>query len=553
MKAAELRQSILQAAVQGKLVPQNPQDEPASELLKRIRQEKAQLIKEGKLKKEKPLPSVTEDEILYDLPEGWVWCRLSEIILDIFTGPFGSMLHKSDYVENGIPLVNPMNMVDQKIVPSKKMLVSQETRKRLSSYVLSTGDIVVARRGELGRCALVSEKENGWICGTGSFFLRLTSLFDTSYFLLLFRSYQTRQQLAQNSVGATMNNLNHNILKQIYMGVPPLSEQHRIVDKVEKLMLLCGELETEEKKLDALEIHFTEYLPKAILQAATQGKLVPQNSHDEPASELLKRIQQKKAQLVKEGKLKKEKPQPPISEDEIPYDLPEGWVWCRTADICSYIQRGKSPTYSDIKMYPVVSQKCVQWDGIDMSKVRFIAPETMSKYEEIRLLQTGDLLWNSTGQGTLGRIAIYNKQLNSYQCAVADSHVTVLRAIAVLPQYMYYWFAGPEVQSTIEEKATGSTKQIELATLTIMNHTFPLPPLAEQQRVISKVDELMALCDKLKATYLISTPLSKPDNIIPFPATKKEEETLLAARGDVAQLSNEAMQAINDLFAEDEE
>lgn len=244
---------------------------------------------------------------------------------------------------------------------------------------------------------------------------------------------------------------------------------------------------------------------------------------------------------------------PPISEKEIPYDLPEGWVWCRTADICSYIQRGKSPTYSDTKMYPVVSQKCVQWDGIDMSKTRFIAPETMSKYEENRLLQTGDLLWNSTGQGTLGRIAIYDKQLNSYQCAVADSHVTILRPMHILPKYMYYWFAGPEVQGTIDEKATGSTKQTELATLTIMSHILPLPPLAEQLRIVSKVDELRTLCDELKAAYTAAIPLDKIDNIIPFPSTKKEEETLLAARGDVGQLSNEAMQAIDDLFAEDEE
>lgn len=547
MKAAELRQSILQAAVQGKLVPQNPQDEPASELLKRIRQEKAQLIKEGKLKKEKPLPSVTEDEILYDLPEGWVWCRLSEIILDIFTGPFGSMLHKSDYVENGIPLVNPMNMVDQKIVPSKKMLVSQETRKRLSSYVLSTGDIVVARRGELGRCALVSEKENGWICGTGSFFLRLTSLFDTSYFLLLFCSYQIRQQLAQNSVGATMNNLNHNILKQIYMGVPPLSEQHRIVDKVEKLMLLCGELETEEKKLDALEIHFTEYLPKAILQAATQGKLVPQNSHDEPASELLKRIQQEKAQLVKEGKLKKEKPLPPISEDEIPYDLPEGWEWCKLG-VLANLKIGKTPARAEGKYW---AEGKYPWVSIrDMETGKHIN----STRESVSLIAYNDIF---KGELVPSGSLLFSFKLSIGKVSVLNIDAFTNEAICAITPYGYdevktYLFKILPVLNLLSE-ANDAIKGQTLNKKSLSQIMVPLPPLEEQQRIVEKVDELMTLCDELKAVYTTPVIPSSHNNIIPFPATQKEEETLLAARGDVGQLSNEAMQAIDDLFAEDEE
>ena len=539
MKAAELRQSILQSAVQGKLLPQNPQDEPASELLKRIQQEKTRLIKEGKLKKEKPLPPVAEDEILYDLPEGWVWCRLDEIILDIFTGPFGSMLHKSDYVENGIPLVNPMNMVDQKIVPSKKMLVSQETRERLSSYVLSTGDIVVARRGELGRCALVTEKENGWICGTGSFFLRLASLFDTSYFLLLFRSYQTRQQLAQNSVGATMNNLNHNILKQIYMGVPPLSEQRRIVDKVEKLMLLCDELETAEKKLDALEIHFTEYLPKAILQVAVQGKLVPQNSHDEPASELLKRIQQEKAQLVKKGKLKKEKPLPPISEDELPYDLPEGWEWCRLGEIALLISgRDLEPSsYNNQQRGIPYITGASNLIGDDLDINRWTE-------NPIVISQKGDILLSC--KGTIGK-TLFNSVGN---CHIARQ-IMAIRPIFthILPQYISIM-----LETSIEYFVEQARSIIPgISRKDILNLVVAVPPLAEQQRIVEKVDELMTLCDELKAAYTIPVVPSSHNNIILFPATKKEEETLLAARGNVRQLSHEAMQAIDDLFAEDEE
>ena len=551
MKAADLRKAILQAAVQGNLVSQDKNDEPASELLKRIQAEKATLIKDGELKKEKPLSPITEDEIPYDLPDGWVWCRLGEVTLFVATGPFGSMLHKSDYVKSGIPLVNPTNMQNGSIVPSERMLVDETTRERLSSYVLHEGDIVVARRGDLGRCAVVTQSEDGWICGTGSFFLRIASSMFLPFFLLFFETSLCREQLMGGSVGTTMSNLNHAILKSIYFPLPPIKLQQRIVSKVNELMALCDELEATEKELDALESHFFDYLPKSILQAAVQGKLVPQDKNDEPASELLKRIQAEKAVLIKEGKLKKEKPLPPITEDEIPYDLPEGWVWCRAIDVCSYIQRGKSPTYSETKTYPVVSQKCVQWKGMDMSKARFIAPETVSKYEGSRKLTTGDLLWNSTGQGTLGRIAIYDERLNPYKYAVADSHVTVLRPSQVLSKYMYYWFAGPEVQSTIEERATGSTKQIELATSTIMSYIFPLPPLEEQQRIVTKVDELMALCDELKR--VADQPINH-DNVIPFSAEPKEniEPIAMAARGKVEGMSDQAKQAIEDLFGEDE-
>lgn len=557
MKANELRQSILQAAVHGKLVPQNPQDEPASELLKRIQQEKTQLVKEGKLKK-KTLPPVADDEFPYDLPEGWAWCRLGEIILDIFTGPFGSMLHKSDYVENGIPLVNPMNMVDQKIVPSKKMLVSQETRKRLSSYVLSTGDIVVARRGELGRCALVSEKENGWICGTGSFFLRLTSLFDTSYFLLLFRSYQTRQQLAQNSVGATMNNLNHNILKQIHMGVPPLSEQHRIVDKVEKLMFLCDALEAEERKLDALEAHFTKYLPKAIMQAAVQGKLVPQNTHDEPASELLKRIQQKKAQLVKEGKLKKEKSLPLISEDEIPYDLPEGWEWCRLRDIGQIIG-GATPDSHESSYYTKPGQGISWLTPADMTKYtqnNYISHGakdiTQAGYNSCStmLMPPGSIIFSS--RAPIGHIAFSSKEV----CTNQGFKSVVPYMTAVTP---WIFYALKSKVDDIQSRASGTTFK-EVSGKFMESETIPLPPLVEQQRIVTKVEELLALCNEMKASYTEPVEFDEVAEIIPFSTSVASEHTeeleeplLLAARGDAENLSSEALRAIDDLFAEDEE
>ena len=238
----KLRKSILQQAIQGKLTERDPADEPASELLKRIIGEKERLIKEGKLKKEKPLPSIAEDEIPFEIPENWVWVRFSVLMNMMSTGPFGSMLHKSDYVDKGIPLVNPANIVDGVIVPSDKMMISEKTRERLSSYVLHKGMLVMGRRGEMGRCALVTEIEDGWLCGTGSFFMQPNSYLFFQYISLFFSSPYAKQYLGGKSVGTTMNNLNHKILSSMPVPLPPLAEQARIVARVDELLALCDRL-----------------------------------------------------------------------------------------------------------------------------------------------------------------------------------------------------------------------------------------------------------------------------------------------------------------------
>ena len=161
--------------------------------------------------------------------KGWVKKKLVDVAESISTGPFGTMLHKSDYISNGIPVVNPINLVESRIVPSSRMMVSTETRERLCSYVLQTGDVVIGRRGDLGRCALVTETEAGWLCGTGSFFLRLSKAMDGKYFVALFSSKQFRKRLENSAVGTTMSNLNHSILKELLMPVPPIADQKSIM------------------------------------------------------------------------------------------------------------------------------------------------------------------------------------------------------------------------------------------------------------------------------------------------------------------------------------
>lgn len=261
----------------------------------------------------------------------------------------------------------------------------------------------------------------------------------------------------------------------------------------------------------ALDQSLMNKLPKSILQEAIQGKLVSQDPNDEPASMLLEHIRLEKQRLIKEGKLKQNDVIDSIIirsddnkyyeningelidiSDEIPFVIPDSWVWVRMQHICSYIHRGKSPHYSQIKKYPVIAQKCNHWEGFFIEKAQFISPESLQSYTEEQILQDRDLLWNSTGLGTLGRIGLYPADQNPYNFAVADSHVTVIRTLIeyVKPEYLYYYLSSPTVQNVIEDKSSGSTKQKELATETIKKYLCPIPPINEQIRILNSIKSL---------------------------------------------------------------
>lgn len=254
----QFRQAILQLAVMGKLVPQDLSAESAGRFLQKVAAEKMKLIDSGVLKKEKALEELSDDEIPFAVPASWKWIRFESLANEIATGPFGSMVHKSDYIEDGVPLINPSHMINGRIVEESSVSVSEIKANELSTYRLRSGDIVMARRGEMGRCAVVTPREQEWLCGTGSFVLRFHEAISRKFLLLVFSTHWVRTYLGGESVGATMTNLNHGILKKLPFCLPPVEEQHRIVAKVDELMALCDRLQARLADARTTQCHLAD-------------------------------------------------------------------------------------------------------------------------------------------------------------------------------------------------------------------------------------------------------------------------------------------------------
>ena len=522
MDGKQLRNSILQWAIQGKLVPQDPNDEPASVLLERIREEKARLVKEKKIKRDKNESIIyrgddnsyyekfsdgkvvcIDNEIPFEIPESWQWCRMSHLFLHA-SGKQQSSSNKGD----GTPqkFITTSNLYWGRFVLDnvKVMNFTEEEIKKCSA---TKGDLLVCEGGAgYGRSAIWDKEYD--IC-LQNHVHRLRPLIDGLCEYVYHFIYLLKESNQLASVGTAMPGLSANRLKGLLLPLPPYQEQRRIVSKLKKVIPYVEKYSETEDVLSQLNSDIRVFLKKNILQEAIQGKLVSQNVSDEPASVLLERIKAEKERLIKEKKIKRDKQDSIIYRgddnkyyenlngeviditDQIPFDIPTSWRWVRLEMICLYIQRGKSPKYSPIKQFPVVAQKCNQWSGFSLEKALFIDPKTVPSYQGERILQNGDLLWNSTGLGTLGRMAIYRSDLNPYGWAVADSHVTVIRPMPqIVSDYLFAYFASPTVQTVIEDKADGSTKQKELATSTIKGYYVPLPPTNEQMRIVQRIKTL---------------------------------------------------------------
>ena len=447
-----------------------------------------------------------DEEIPFEIPQGWEWCRLGVISTyaqtkrKINASNADIQLWELDLedIEKGGRLLNIKTVGERKAIGDKTVFNRGDILySKLRPYLLK---ILVAPEGGICTPEIIPFTCYGNIC--------------KDYIVSFLKSPYVDDYINSATFGVKMPRVSTETMTSLLVPLPPLSEQFRIDTKAKELMPYIDEYGKAQDKLNKLNEEFPYTIRKSILQEAIQGKLVPQIAEEGTAQELLEQIKTEKQKLVKEGKLKKSALATSVIfrgddnryyekigedtvciDDEIPFDIPANWVWIRLDDICSFIHRGKSPKYSLIKKYPVVAQKCNQWSGFSIEKAKFIEPQSISSYKEEYILQDVDLMWNSTGLGTLGRMAIYYKKLNPYELAVADSHVTVIRPYKqyVVSEYLYYYFASNTVQSVIEDKSDGSTKQKELSTKTVKSYLVPLPPMDEQMRIVEKVEELTQL------------------------------------------------------------
>ena len=540
MNGKQLKNSILQWAIQGKLVPQDPNDEPASVLLDKIRQEKERLIKEKKIKRDKNASIIyrgednsyyekmlatgevkcIDEEIPFDVPQGWEWCRIGELIS--YQNGYAYTSSELNKECKGMPVIKSGNLMTYEVVLKPNNDYVEKPSTKMLTSVINKGDLLMCLSSQsdnpepLGKTAIYKANTPA-LLNQRVLKMRpwLAEMLEYMYYVI--NSEYFHYTVSHQGGGSAQANLKLGHVLSMLVPLAPLEEEVRIVDKITAIMPLVLQYETTFLKQEKLNIEINNRLKSSILQEAIQGKLVPQIAEEGSAQELLEQIKEEKRRLVREGKLKKSALNDSVifrgddnkywekSEDgavcideEIPFEIPSNWAWVRLDDICSFIHRGKSPKYSPIRKYPVVAQKCNQWDGFSIEKAKFIDPQSISLYNDEYFLQNRDLMWNSTGLGTLGRMAIYYTILNPYELAVADSHVTVIRPYKthIVSEYLYYYFASNTVQSVIEDKSDGSTKQKELATKTVKAYLVPIPPFAEQQRIVQKIKSVTSIMSR---------------------------------------------------------
>ncbi|MGF0946716.1 restriction endonuclease subunit S, partial [Klebsiella pneumoniae] len=520
----KLRELILELAVRGKLVPQDPNDEPASELLKRIAAEKAELVKQGKIKKQKPLPGISEEEKPFDLPVGWEWVRLEDVTDNIHYGYTAS----AD-VTKKVKLLRITDIQDDKViwrnVPGCEIKDSD-----IEQYQLQPNDIVIARTGgTVGKSYLVDDLQ--YIAVFASYLIRLKYIkFTNANYTKIFLGSQLYWlQLYNGVTGTGQPNVNGNTLKKMFFPLPPSSEQNKICSRVQTLLNLCDQLEqhslisldahqqlvetllttlTDSQNADELaenwariSEHFDtlftteasiDALKQTILQLAVMGKLVPQDPNDEPASELLKRIAQEKAQLVKDGKIKKQKPLPPISDEEIPFELPEGWEWCRLGHVASKITDGDHKTPPRIaEGYKLLSAKNIRDGFLDYENCDYISESSYIKSRERCLPEKGDLLIVSVG-GTIGRSSLIT---GNSEFALVRS-VAIIKPLIIEPNFLKIAMDSQLLQSMIHSHKRGGAQPC-LYLGEISKFLFPAPPLNEQRRIVKTVNIFMGMLETL--------------------------------------------------------
>ena len=484
MNGKQLKNSILQWAIQGKLVPQDPNDEPASVLLEKIREEKARLVKEGKLKKKDlEVKPIAEDEIPFEIPKGWEWVRWGDLSESIQYG------YNAPAKETGrIKMVRISDIQNGRIVWETTPFCNIE-EKEIDTYLLKKNDILFARTGgTVGKSYLVSEEQEEAIYAGYLIRTRYSSLLCAKYLKAYMESSLYWAQLKDGTIATAQPNCNGQTLSKMILPLPPLAEQHRIVAKLEELMPLVEKYGAAQDALEEWNNALPEKLKKSILQEAIQGRLVPQDPADEPASVLLERIRDEKKRLVKEGKLKKKDLEvKPIEEDEVPFEIPESWEWCRIGDLFAH-NNGKQLNKGNArgKLMDYITTSNLYWDRFVLDNLKQMPFEE----NEIERCQAkkGDLLVCEGGD--IGRAAIWNKD---YQIML-QNHVHKLRSFLPLStKYFFYLFFYYNQTGMIGGKGIGIQG---FSSSALHNTIVPLPPLAEQRRIVAKIEELFGVIGK---------------------------------------------------------
>lgn len=483
MNAQDLKNSILQLAVQGKLVEQRAEEGTARELLEQIKLEKDQLIKDKKIKKSKPLPEITEDEIPFEIPESWEWMRVGDVG-SWSAGATPSRQHP-EYYEGEIPWLKTGDLNDGYITDIPEF-VGQLALEKTSLRLNPIGSVLMAMYGAtIGKLGIlkIEATTNQACCACIPY-----SCIENKY--LFFYLMSQRKNYISMGAGGAQPNISKEKIVMSLIPVPPLDEQKRIVVKIEEILPYIDQYDKAYTKLETFNKKFPEYMKKSILQIAMQGKLVEQRAEEGTADELYEQIVAEKAQLIKDGKIKKEKPLPEIAEDEIPFEIPSSWKWVRFSEVMD-VRDGThdSPKYIETGI-PLVTSKNISGGGLDFSNVKYISREDADKINERSNVDTGDILFAMIG--SIGNPVIVNK----------DREFCV-KNVALFKNYdkskmcieYVYWFLYRE-QYIMKKVASGGVQSF-ISLRVFRNYLFPLPPLEEQKRIVAKIEELLPYCDQL--------------------------------------------------------
>ena len=492
--AQALREKILDLAMRGKLVPQDPNDEPASVLLEKIKAEKEQLIKEKKIKKSKPLAPITDDEKPFDIPDSWEWVRLGDVISTINGDRGKNYPGKKYWQTSGIPFLNAACLTSNKYIDKTKFnYISKDRYNLLKSGFVKKDDILYCIRGSLGKIGLVNIS-TGAIASSLIILRKINEEIDVNFLYYVLDSSINAIFIKEHKNGSAQPNIPGKDLMTMIVPWPPLEEQSRIAAKIAQLFALLRKVESSTQQYAKLQT----LLKSKVLDLAMRGKLVEQDPHDEPASVLLEKIKAEKEQLLKEGKIKKSKPLAPITDDEKLFNLPQGWTWVKLNDVLALengaIRRG--PFGSSLKKsffvpksedtYKVYEQGNAINHTINYGSY-YISSQ---KYEELQSfsIRPGDII--ISGAGTIGKTYILPS--NSPKGVINQALIRV-RLNEQLISKEYFLFAFKQKVGLINKQAKGTAIKNMFSVTHMKNDlVWALPPLAEQKRITKKIQNILS-------------------------------------------------------------